>query len=152
LRFTGALAEKAPRFAGWGLAVAEALADGPREVAIVGERGEVASVGEHGEVASVGERGTGEPGTGESQTAEPETSQHRAFRELHQAALRSTAPGLVIAVTPPTGAGQSPEPENLPELLSDRPTIAGEPAAYVCRGFVCQAPTTDLNELAEQLS
>ena len=139
LRFTGALAEKAPRFAGWGLAVAEALADGPREVAIVGEWG------------------SGETGAG----------QERAFRDLHQAALRSTAPGLVIAVTPPmsqtlpTGATpgqdqaqeqtQAQPQQNLPELLSDRPTIAGEPAAYVCRGFVCQAPTTDLTELAEQL-
>jgi uncharacterized protein YyaL (SSP411 family) len=30
------LAERAPRFAGWGLAVAEALVDGPREVAVLG--------------------------------------------------------------------------------------------------------------------
>ena len=117
LRFTGALAEKAPRFAGWGLAVAEALADGPREVAIIG-----------------------------AQAGESTGARSQAFRDLHQAALRSTAPGLVIAVTPPTA-----EPQNLPELLSDRPTIGGEPAAYVCRGFVCQAPTTDVTELAEQL-
>jgi uncharacterized protein len=34
------VAGSAPRFAGWGLAVAEALADGPREVAVVGERGD----------------------------------------------------------------------------------------------------------------
>jgi len=33
---SAALAERAPRFVGWGLAVAEALADGPREVAVVG--------------------------------------------------------------------------------------------------------------------
>ena len=33
----------APRFAGWGLAVAEALADGPREVAVVGERDDPAT-------------------------------------------------------------------------------------------------------------
>ena len=126
LRFTGALAEKAPRFAGWGLAVAEALADGPREVAIVGEWG----------------------------SQETESGRQRAFRDLHQTALRSTAPGLVIAVTPPTSPAGAAHPEShadLPELLSDRPTIAGEPAAYVCRGFVCQAPTTDLTELAAEL-
>src|SRR5919107_272601 len=32
------IAVSSPRFAGWGLAVAEALADGPREVAVVGDR------------------------------------------------------------------------------------------------------------------
>jgi uncharacterized protein YyaL (SSP411 family) len=36
LGLVGALGERAPRFAGWGLAVAEAALDGPREVAIVG--------------------------------------------------------------------------------------------------------------------
>ncbi len=36
LRVAGRLAADHPRFAGWGLAVAEALADGPREVAVVG--------------------------------------------------------------------------------------------------------------------
>jgi hypothetical protein len=36
LGVAGLLAEQAPRFAGWALAVAEALVDGPREVAVVG--------------------------------------------------------------------------------------------------------------------
>jgi uncharacterized protein len=36
LGVVGALADRAPRFIGWGLAVAEALLDGPREVAVVG--------------------------------------------------------------------------------------------------------------------
>jgi hypothetical protein len=36
LGVAGLLAERAPRFAGWHLAVAEALLDGPREVAVVG--------------------------------------------------------------------------------------------------------------------
>ncbi len=36
LGVVGALAGAAPRFAGWGLAVCEALADGPREIAVVG--------------------------------------------------------------------------------------------------------------------
>jgi uncharacterized protein YyaL (SSP411 family) len=36
----GALAESHPRFSGWGLAVAEALLDGPREVAVVGPSGD----------------------------------------------------------------------------------------------------------------
>ncbi|MFL6113710.1 MAG: thioredoxin domain-containing protein, partial [Catenulispora sp.] len=134
LQFTNALAERAPRFAGWGLAVSEAIADGPREVAIVGEQ------------------------------TSPDAEN---LRELHLAALRSTAPGLVVAVTPAPTAVKTPAKtpereaeiasalgevgETLPELLRDRPTIDGEPAAYVCRGFVCQVPTTDLSELAVQL-
>ena len=137
LRFTGALAEKAPRFAGWGLAVAEAVADGPREVAIVGEWGAGTSDG-----AGTGDRADkGDSGADESPSSQ-------AFRALHQIVFASSAPGLVIAVTPPVGTADG---ETLPELLSDRPTINGEPAAYVCRGFVCQTPTTDLSELALQL-
>ncbi|MGW1495241.1 thioredoxin domain-containing protein [Streptomyces sp. NPDC002402] len=38
-----ALGPRAPRFIGWGLAVAEALLDGPREVAVVGPQGDVAT-------------------------------------------------------------------------------------------------------------
>ncbi|GAA4862611.1 thioredoxin domain-containing protein [Kitasatospora terrestris] len=36
LAVVGALGTRAPRFTGWGLAVAEALLDGPREIAVVG--------------------------------------------------------------------------------------------------------------------
>jgi uncharacterized protein YyaL (SSP411 family) len=36
-------------------------------------------------------------------------------------------------------------------LLSDRQKIDGRPTAYLCEGFVCQAPTTDPTELARQL-
>jgi uncharacterized protein YyaL (SSP411 family) len=39
------LAAEHPRFAGWGLAVSEALLDGPREVAIVGSSADVAMLG-----------------------------------------------------------------------------------------------------------
>ncbi|WP_328670076.1 thioredoxin domain-containing protein [Streptomyces sp. NBC_00322] len=38
-----ALGPRAPRFIGWGLAVAEALLDGPREVAVVGPQGDAAT-------------------------------------------------------------------------------------------------------------
>jgi uncharacterized protein YyaL (SSP411 family) len=36
-------------------------------------------------------------------------------------------------------------------LLADRPLVDGGPAAYVCRGFVCDRPVTTPDELAAQL-
>ncbi len=41
------VARQAPRFAGWTLAVAEALADGPVEIAVVGERDDAGSAALH---------------------------------------------------------------------------------------------------------
>ncbi|MEU6821674.1 thioredoxin domain-containing protein [Streptomyces atriruber] len=64
--------------------------------------------------------------------------------DLHRTALLGTAPGAVVAAGP---AGSTELP-----LLADRPLVDGRPAAYVCRGFVCTAPTTDPAQLAEQLS
>ncbi|MFE4944281.1 thioredoxin domain-containing protein [Streptomyces sp. NPDC056641] len=65
-----ALGPRAPRFIGWGLAVAEALLDGPREIAVVEKPGAAGSVA---------------AGTG------PEWS------ALHRTALLGTAPGAVVA-------------------------------------------------------
>ncbi|MFG2886078.1 thioredoxin domain-containing protein [Streptomyces sp. NPDC048297] len=103
-----ALGPRVPRFIGWGLAVAEALLDGPREVAVVGP--------------SLTDEGTA---------------------ALHRAALLGTAPGAVVAA----GAADSDE---FP-LLADRPLVDGRPAAYVCRHFTCDAPTTDPERLEAAL-
>ncbi|MFG2871595.1 thioredoxin domain-containing protein [Streptomyces sp. NPDC048338] len=103
-----ALGPRAPRFIGWGLATAEALLDGPREVAVVGEPDDAATSG------------------------------------LRRAALLGTAPGAVLAFGAPGG-------EEFP-LLRDRPLVEGGAAAYVCRRFTCDAPTTDPAELARKLS
>ncbi|MEV0141659.1 thioredoxin domain-containing protein [Streptomyces globisporus] len=100
-----ALGPRVPRFVGWGLAVAEALLDGPREVAVAGPVG----------------------------------------GELHRTALLGRAPGAVVAAGEGPGAGAE-----FP-LLVDRPLVGGEPTAYVCRHFVCDAPTTDAGELADKL-
>jgi len=108
LGVTSALAVQHARFAGWGLAVAEALLDGPREIAIVG--------------AAADER----------------------TRQLRAVALRATAPGAVVAL------GDPDRPVNVP-LLRDRPLVGGAPAAYVCREFTCDAPTTDPHELATKV-
>jgi uncharacterized protein YyaL (SSP411 family) len=99
------------RFAGWGLAVAEALADGPREVAVVGA------------------------------AADPATA------ELHRTALMGTAPGAAVALGDPADLGRTAA---VP-LLADRPVRDGRPTAYVCRHFVCDAPTTDADVLAAAL-
>ncbi|MET9618643.1 thioredoxin domain-containing protein [Kitasatospora indigofera] len=107
LAIVGALASRAPRFIGWGLAAAEAWTDGPREVAVVGPAGDPATA------------------------------------LLHRTALLATAPGAVVALG-------EPGPADVP-LLADRPLVGGAPAAYVCRHFTCDAPTTDAAVLAERL-
>ncbi len=107
LGVVGALAARAPRFIGWGLAVAEAALDGPREVAVVGPADDLAT------------------------------------HELHRTALLATAPGAVVT------CGE-PDSEEFP-LSRGRGLVDGRPAAYVCRGFVCDAPTTDAQALAEKL-
>ncbi|MFI5100160.1 MAG: thioredoxin domain-containing protein, partial [Actinomycetes bacterium] len=105
------LARRYPRFGGWGMAVAEAALDGPREVAVAGR--------------------PGDPG----------------FEELLATARRGTAPGLVIAWSDPRADADQPVP-----LLVDRPMRDGRATAYVCRGFVCDAPTTDARVLAAAVS
>ncbi|MEV8363219.1 thioredoxin domain-containing protein [Streptomyces niveus] len=105
-----ALGPRAPRFIGWGLAVAEALLDGPREVAVVGPPGDPATVA------------------------------------LHRTALLGTAPGAVVAV------GQPADGEAEFPLLTGRPLVGGQAAAYVCRGFVCSAPTSEVDFLRGQLT
>ncbi|MEV8309389.1 thioredoxin domain-containing protein [Streptomyces flavidovirens] len=96
------LGPRAPRFIGWGLAVAEAALDGPREVAVVG------------------------------------AGDDPLTKELHRVALLSGAPGAVVAVGE-VGSDEFP-------LLADRGA-----GAYVCRHFVCDAPTGDPAVLRERL-
>lgn len=102
------LGPRVPRFVGWGLAVAEALLDGPREVAVVGP-----------------------------DASDPATA------ALHRTALLGTAPGAVVAVGT-VGSDEFP-------LLADRPLVGGAAAAYVCRNFTCDAPTTDPERLRAAL-
>lgn len=103
-----ALGPRVPRFVGWGLAVAEAALDGPREIAVVGPA-----------------------------LDDPATT------ALHRTALLGAAPGAVVAVGTP-GSDEFP-------LLADRPLVDGGPAAYVCRNFTCDAPTTDPDRLRTAL-
>jgi uncharacterized protein len=59
---------------------------------------------------------------------------------LADAARRSASPGAVVVVGEPDGAGVP--------LLADRPLVGGRAAAYVCQGFVCRAPVTDVSALS----
>jgi uncharacterized protein YyaL (SSP411 family) len=70
-------------------------------------------------------------------TESPETD------PLVAAARRHAPPGSVIV------AGR-PDHPGVP-LLADRPLINGAPAAYVCRGFVCDRPVTTAEELLDRL-
>jgi hypothetical protein len=37
-------------------------------------------------------------------------------------------------------------------LLDDRPAVDGRATAYVCRGFVCKAPVTEVSALEREIS
>ncbi|WP_028849980.1 thioredoxin domain-containing protein [Thermocrispum municipale] len=64
--------------------------------------------------------------------------------ELTSTAVAVAHGGAVVV------AGRPDEP-GVP-LLADRPLVEDGPAAYVCRGYVCDRPTTDPTELARTLT
>ena len=70
-------------------------------------------------------------------TDEPDT-------DLARAARRLAPPGAVVVVGPPDAQGVP--------LLAQRPQMAGQPTAYVCRGFVCDRPVTSVDDLTIRLS
>jgi uncharacterized protein YyaL (SSP411 family) len=63
---------------------------------------------------------------------------------LVDVAHRYAPPGAVVVVGAPDKPGVP--------LLADRPLVDGRPAAYVCRGFVCDRPVTTVEELKRALS
>ncbi len=62
---------------------------------------------------------------------------------LLEVARACPSPGLVVL-------GGQPDAPGLP-MLADRPLVGGRPAAYVCRGVVCEQPTTDPARLRARL-
>jgi uncharacterized protein len=102
----GLVPAKAPQAAGHWLTVAEALAQGPIQVAVIGAAGDAA-------------------------------------RTELEARARWAAPGAAVVLGGEPGA-QRP-------MLAGRDLISGAPAAYVCRGFVCDRPVTSADDLQAQL-
>jgi uncharacterized protein YyaL (SSP411 family) len=52
-------------------------------------------------------------------------------------------------------AGREPgdeEAARVVPLLADRPQIGVSPTAYVCRNYICEAPSTDPGEVTRQLT
>src|SRR4051794_7333905 len=63
---------------------------------------------------------------------------------LAAAARAATSPGAVVVVGEPDAVGVP--------LLAERPPVGGRAAAYVCRGFVCRAPVTDVSALSAAMA
>jgi uncharacterized protein YyaL (SSP411 family) len=99
-----AIASRAPRFAGWSLAAAQSMLDGPVEVAVVGPAGPARDA---------------------------------------LAARARRIPGAVVLVA---DEGSEEKSGSVP-LLVGRGAVDGAPAAYVCRGLVCERPVTDPDDL-----
>jgi uncharacterized protein YyaL (SSP411 family) len=63
--------------------------------------------------------------------------------ELERTAWALRPPGAVVVSGDPDQSGVA--------LLAGRPLIDGRPAAYVCRGMVCDLPVTTAADLAARL-
>jgi len=68
------------------------------------------------------------------------------FQRLLQAVRSEYRPSVVVA------AASSSKNENIPALLHERGMTNGKATAYVCEGFVCKQPTTEVENLIEQLN
>ncbi len=65
-------------------------------------------------------------------------------KQLRATAWRARAGGAVVVASEPETPGAP--------LLANRPLVDGSPAAYVCRGFVCDLPITDPAVLKTRLA
>jgi len=59
-------------------------------------------------------------------------------------------PGAVVAPRPATAAGLAEwldrlDLDDAPPIWADRDAVDGEPTAYVCQGFTCSPPRTDID-------
>jgi len=68
-----------------------------------------------------------------------------SFKAMLKAISTEYRPSVVLA------ASSSPINLNAPALLQGREIINGNATAFVCEGFVCKLPTTDVDLMKEQL-
>lgn len=68
------------------------------------------------------------------------------FQSLIKVVRAEYRPNVVVAASSPLNK------ENIPSLLQDRPMINEKATVYVCEGFVCKRPTTEVEILKEQLN
>lgn len=69
------------------------------------------------------------------------------MEEMVRAAWRNYIPNKVVAASQ---EGDTKAAEVVP-LLADRPSVKGKATAYVCRNYICMAPTTDPEEVVRLL-
>jgi uncharacterized protein YyaL (SSP411 family) len=70
------------------------------------------------------------------------------MREMLRVVWEPYVPNKVVAAAPP---GDEAAARVVP-LLADRPQREGRATAYVCRNYICQAPTTDPSEVGRLLA
>jgi uncharacterized protein YyaL (SSP411 family) len=122
-----AVASRYPRAAGWGLAVAEAMASGPAEIAVVGPPGDDRTEALHRMALYASPPGAVIAlGTGQDNG-------------------RESGPGNGEQGGRGERAGAVP-------LLAGREPVAGAAAAYVCRDFACRLPVTEPEQLRAELA
>ncbi|MNW19544.1 hypothetical protein D3C71_2195820 [compost metagenome] len=59
---------------------------------------------------------------------------------------RQYLPNALLVLYPPGAAGE--EVRQLIPLVQDKLPLGGRTTAYVCENFACQAPTQDVEDLA----
>ena len=69
-----------------------------------------------------------------------------SFQRMLKAIRVEYYPSVVVA------ASSYPIKEHAPALLQDRGMLNDKATVYVCEGFVCKQPTTEVETLREQLS
>ena len=68
------------------------------------------------------------------------------FGRMIEAIWSEYRPGVVVA------ASAYPIEKDAPALLAERPLMDNKPTAYVCEGFVCRQPATEIETLKAQLN
>jgi hypothetical protein len=77
-------------------------------------------------------------------------STSRDTRDMVKAVHRSYLPHKILVFRPTEV--KTPDIVQLAEYTRNQDDIEGAAAAYVCRDFVCRAPTTDILQMIEWLN